>query len=115
MGLDFNDLGISGLSVLTEPEKHGFDWPEPEPLKKIAAPLPYPITSLPPGIEAAVTEVLAFVQCPDSLAASSALSALSLAGQGLADVRRDDRLSGPLSLYFLSVAESGERKCQWEV
>lgn len=110
MGLDFNDIGISGLSVLTEPEKHGFDWPEPEPLKKIAAPLPYPITSLPPGIEAAVTEVLAFVQCPASLAASSALSALSLAGQGLADVRRDDRLSGPLSLYFLSIAESGERK-----
>ncbi|EQD24414.1 MAG: hypothetical protein D084_Lepto4C00443G0001, partial [Leptospirillum sp. Group IV 'UBA BS'] len=38
------------------------------------------------------------------------LSALSLAGQGLANVRRGEGLEGPVSLYFLAIAESGERK-----
>ena len=42
--------------------------------------------------------------------ACSAFSALSLAAQGLANVRRDHQLVGPVSLYLLAVAESGERK-----
>jgi len=33
-----------------------------------------------------------------------------VAAQGLADVYRDSALNGPLSLYFLVLAESGERK-----
>ena len=54
--------------------------------------------------------MVGFVQCPPALAACSALSALSLAGQALADVQRADELKGPTSLYLLAVAESGERK-----
>jgi putative DNA primase/helicase len=57
-----------------------------------------------------VREVVEFVQCPVSLVACSALSALSLACQALADVRRADKLVGPCSLYLLAVADSGERK-----
>ncbi len=45
-----------------------------------------------------------------ALVASSALAVVSLAAQGLADVARDDHLTGPLSLNFLMVAQSGERK-----
>ena len=45
-----------------------------------------------------------------ALVACSALSALSLAAQGLANVRRDHQLVGPISLYLLAVADSGERK-----
>jgi putative DNA primase/helicase len=53
---------------------------------------------------------LDFIQCPAALAACSALSALSLAGQALVDVRRSEGLTGPVSLFVLAVAESGERK-----
>jgi len=86
------------------------EWPDPEPLAKPSDPLPYPINALPGEIRAAVSEVLDFVQCPQSLAACSALSSLSLAGQGLANVRRDERLTGPISLYLLAISGSGERK-----
>src|SRR4029450_9221391 len=34
----------------------------------------------------------------------------TLAAQALADVRRNRTLVGPIGLYFLTVAESGERK-----
>ena len=86
------------------------DWPEPEPLNSPDDPLPYPLEALPDGIREAVQEVLTFTQAPPAMVASCALSALSLAGQGLADVRRDERLEGPTGLFFLILAESGERK-----
>ena len=44
------------------------------------------------------------------MVASSALSALSLAIQAQADIRRADKLSGPSSLFLLTIADSGERK-----
>jgi putative DNA primase/helicase len=71
---------------------------------------PYPIDALPGAIGAAVRDVVGFVQCPPALAACSALSALSLVGQGLADVRRTEGLTGPCSLFILAIADSGERK-----
>jgi len=107
MGKDFNDVA---LGILENPVKPGDNWPEPEPLTKQDDPIPYPIEALPAGILAAVEEVLGFTQTPPALAACSALSALSLAGQGLADVRRDEGLEGPVSLFLLVLAESGERK-----
>ncbi|HKH20052.1 MAG TPA: YfjI family protein, partial [Gammaproteobacteria bacterium] len=85
-------------------------WPQPQPLIIAADMAPYPLHALPEGIREAVREVVGFVQCPVSLAACSALSALSLTCQALADVRRADKLAGPCSLYLLAVAESGERK-----
>ncbi len=71
---------------------------------------PYPVSALPPLLRDAVVEAQSFVQSPAALVACSALSALSLAAQGLANVRRDHQLVGPVSLYILAVAESGERK-----
>lgn len=85
-------------------------WPDPEPLTVGDDAQPYPLDALPAGIREAVAEVVGFVQCPPALAACSALSALSLAGQGLADVQRAPLLDGPVSLYLLAVADSGERK-----
>jgi putative DNA primase/helicase len=85
-------------------------WPKPQPLTATEDSKPYPLAALPSGIREAVEEVVGFVQCPPALAACSALSALSLAGQGLADVQRAERLEGPVSLYLLAVADSGERK-----
>ena len=108
MGVDFNDMT---LGILENPVKPGeMPWPEPEPITKADDPIPYPLGALPAGIRAAVQEVLDFSQTPTALAACSALSALSLAGQGLATVRRAEGLTGPVSLFFLTLAESGERK-----
>ena len=110
MGKDFNDLGASGADSLNEPQKPDDTWPDPEPLQKPDDPIPYPLEALPFGIREAVEEVLSFAQTPPALAACSALSALSLAGQGLTDVRRAEGLEGPVSLFFLTLADSGERK-----
>ena len=85
-------------------------WPEPQPIAAVYEGLPYPLEALPDPIRAAVAEGLAFTQAPGPLVASAALSALSLAGQGLANVRRAPMLAGPCALYFLSINDSGERK-----
>ncbi len=88
-------------------------WGEPDPLVAEEGTEPYPLDALPTGIRDAVEEVVAFVQCPDALAACSALAQLgSVAGQGCANVYRDETLCGPVGLYFLVIAKSGERKSQ---
>ena len=85
-------------------------WPAPLPIERHAARAPYPMDALPAGIGAAVREYQSYGQQPVALVASSALAVVSLATQGLADIARDEQLAGPLSLNFLVVAQSGERK-----
>jgi hypothetical protein len=70
----------------------------------------YPLDALPTAIRGAVEEVQAAVQAPAEMVASSALAVVSLAAQSLADVSRSRTLPGPSSLYFLTVAESGDSK-----
>jgi hypothetical protein len=85
-------------------------WEEPQDL----LPCPpggyqeFPIESLPALLRDAVIEVQTYVEAPTAL--SSALSALALAGQASVDVRRDSMMSGPSSLFMMTIAESGERK-----
>ncbi|MDA8154571.1 MAG: DUF3987 domain-containing protein, partial [Acidithiobacillus sp.] len=86
------------------------DWEDPLPLTEHEVGDSYPLDALPDPIKTTVQEVQGFIQAPTALVASSVLSALSAAAQGLANVQRDRGLSGPCSLYFLSIAESGERK-----
>src|SRR5215475_5980850 len=85
-------------------------WPKPSPLVGEIERAPYPVDALPDVIRAAVTEVQAEVQAPAEMVASSALAVASLAAQSMADVARSKTLPGPCSLYFLTVAESGDRK-----
>lgn len=85
-------------------------WLELLPLIEKLEPKPYPIASLPKIVRCAVEEVTEFVQAPTALVAMSALAALSISIQALADVQRADRLSGPCSLFLLAIAGSGERK-----
>ena len=92
----------------TEPAAAG--WPEPQPLAANVAAEPYPSGALPLVIRKAVAEVAAFVQAPVALVAASALGAMSLACQGFVNIERARTLSGPTSLYLLSIATSGERK-----
>lgn len=77
---------------------------------EIDAPQPYPIDALPPIIKDAVYSYHEYGQQPVEMIAMSALSNVSLACQGLANIARDDVLTGPISLNFLLAAESGERK-----
>lgn len=119
---DFNDMAaLTGLertaetikaavSVAHEREAGNYAWPEPLPLSAKIDPEPYPLDALPKTLRMAVEEVLAFTKAPVPLVASSGLAALSLAVQAHADVKRADKLSGPVGLFLLTLADSGERK-----
>lgn len=85
-------------------------WLPPTSVLQEVEATPYPLAALPDGLGDAVREVLEFTQCPVPLAVCSAISALSVAAQHLANVKRAEGLSSPVSLYLLSIAESGERK-----
>lgn len=123
---DFNDLhALDGLAAVkagidaaqpatTEtfpplPEA-GAAWSDLVPLVSSVAPEPYPLEVFPEAIRAAVEEVQAFAQAPIAMVATSALSALSLAAQALFDVKRAEKLTGPIGLFTLVLADSGERK-----
>ncbi len=88
----------------------GVHWPAPQPLTAKTEPEPYPLDALPATIRAAVEEVQDFVQGPVALVANCALSALSLAIQAHADAKRAEKLTGPVGLFLLTIADSGERK-----
>ncbi len=85
-------------------------WPEPHPLAAKVEPEAYPLDALPDTIRAAVEEVAGFVKAPVPLVASSALAALSLACQAHIDAKRAEKLHGPVGLFLLTIADSGERK-----
>lgn len=85
-------------------------WPDPQPLSAKVEPEPYPIDALPETIRAAVEEVAGFVKAPLPMVVSSALGALSLACQAHVDVKRAERLEGPVGLFLLTLGDSGERK-----
>ncbi|MBW8458642.1 MAG: DUF3987 domain-containing protein [Thiobacillus sp.] len=94
----------------TAPILAGQVWPEPQPLAAKVIPEPYPIDALPKTIREAVEEVAGFVKAPLPMVASSALAALSLATQAHVDAKRAERLQGPVGLFLLTIADSGERK-----
>lgn len=71
---------------------------------------PYPVLALPPDEACLVQEIQAKVQAPDALIGMAVLATISLAGQGLIDVRLPTGQLRPVSLNFLNIAESGERK-----
>lgn len=89
-------------------------WPEPEPLSFVRGTAdrvaPYPIDALPPIVRNAVLEVAGATQAPLAMIAVSALCAASAALQGHINIQRKRGLVGPISLYALTVAMSGERK-----
>jgi putative DNA primase/helicase len=70
----------------------------------------FPTFELPLSIRQTVFELAADVKAPVPLIVSSVLSAISLACQDKIDVRRPNGLEGPVSLFLITVAESGERK-----
>ena len=71
---------------------------------------PFPVHVFPPIIRNAVYEVEQHTQAPQALIAASVLGGISLACQNRIDVCRLNNLRGPVSLFLLTLAESGERK-----
>lgn len=83
---------------------------EPEPLRRPLPPAePYPLDALGDVLGAAAQRMRDTVQAPDALCGQSVLAAASLAVQAHADVLVDGRRE-PLSLWAVTIAESGERK-----
>lgn len=91
-------------------DSEGNGWLDPHPLAAKVEPEPYPLDALPDTIRAAAEEVAGFVKAPAALVASSALAALSLACQAHIDAKRAEKLHGPVGLFLLTIADSGERK-----
>ena len=82
----------------------------PEPLRRpTPAPEPYPLAELGAILTPAAEAIRRVIQAPDAIIGSSLVAAASLAAQVLADVHLDGRVI-PLSVWLVSVAESGERK-----
>lgn len=71
---------------------------------------PFPVHVFPPLIRNAIYEVEQHTQAPQALIAASVLGAISLACQNQIDVCRVNNLRSPVSLFLLTLAESGERK-----
>ncbi len=84
--------------------------PEPLPLlPELEKSAPYPLSALGDLIGDAAKGIVEAVQVPDALAAQSVLSAAAMAAQAHGNVQRAGQQI-PLSLFALTVAESGDRK-----
>ncbi|MCE8539805.1 DUF3987 domain-containing protein [Ruegeria pomeroyi] len=100
---------LSKRDALALPTPRSAPPEEPQPLvREIAPGAPYPEEAL-GGLRKAVEAVQGMTQAPVAIPAASALCVASLAVQGFANV---ETLGGlrPVSLYALTIAQSGERK-----
>lgn len=87
-----------------------FNLPIPLPLRRRGPPSgSFPFKALGSILGPAAERMHEVIQAPDAICAQSILAASALAAQGHVDIHLDGRIS-PLSLFFLSVAESGDRK-----
>jgi Protein of unknown function (DUF3987) len=76
----------------------------------LAEPEPFPIAALGATLSRAAKAIASKVQVPPAMAAQSVLAAASLAACAHADVMLPYGQARPLSLFFTTVAASGDRK-----
>ncbi|KHD08552.1 hypothetical protein PN36_32355 [Candidatus Thiomargarita nelsonii] len=111
-----DDSTLSTLSTLSTDDKKSAivpyaDIQSPIPLQRKLDNSPqFPIHALGTLLSNAALAIFDEVQCPLALAAQSVLAAASMACQGIANIQVRQRLVFPLSGYFLSLGETGERK-----
>lgn len=82
----------------------------PRPLRDSWTGRPFPTYALPDLLQDAISEVSRITQAPEPMVASSALAAIAACTQDVVNVQRNAQLVGPVGLFFLVVAKSGERK-----
>lgn len=129
-GLDIEDIGEELLQLnksncappLPEEEvlriaagKAGIEpseeWLEPMPLVADASdPISFPTSALGDILGGAVAAIAEVVQVPHALAAGSILAVASLAAQRVTDITMLNGEARPLSLFLITIAESGDRK-----
>ena len=85
------------------------DYAEPIPLVIEDADTPYPLAALGEVLGGAAQAIVEIVQVPAALAAQSVLAAAAMAAQPHANALRAGQPI-PLSLFALTIAESGDRK-----
>ncbi len=100
---DATSVDIKNLPLIAPPN-------EALPTNNVNHTLSYPVELLPEIARNAVLEYQAYGQQPLPIVACSTLANMALACQGLANIARDEQLISPLSLFFIIIAESGERK-----
>lgn len=85
-------------------------YPDPQPLlPDVSIAAPYPLQALGDLLGGAAAAIIESVQVPDALAGQAVLAAAAMAAQPHANVQRAGQLI-PLSLFALTIAESGDRK-----
>jgi hypothetical protein len=82
----------------------------PDPLPKRQAPIKFPLEALGNILGEAAKRLAYYVQVPEGMAGQSVFAAAGLVAQAHINVQRGSIGSGPVSIYCLSVAESGDRK-----
>jgi hypothetical protein len=83
----------------------------PRPLMREMPPAdPFPIDALSPILREATLAIHDIVQAPMAICAQSVIAAAAHAVQGHADIRLAIGQTKPLSCYFATIADSGERK-----
>lgn len=104
-----NQADIENLLLIDPPTKL-VEWPELIPLQRpLPPPSVFPIDALGMVLEPLCKKLIEVVQAPIAICGQSLLAAAALAAQGFANVVIDGRIY-PLSEFFLTIAESGERK-----
>lgn len=99
-----------GAEAIAQAATTDYLWPEAEPLRRQMAPAqPFPADCLGAVLGGAFVAMGQAIQSPDAIRGQSLLAAAALAVQAHADLEVDGRRF-PLSLYFATVGESGERK-----
>jgi hypothetical protein len=106
--MDLNDPRLDALSGYAPTDNRPA---ERLPLfPPLAAPDPYPVDYLGPVLSKAAKAIASKVQVPHATAAQSVLAVASLAAQAHADVVTPFGQTRPLSLAFVTVAGTGDRK-----
>lgn len=83
----------------------------PLPLRRVkTSSTNFPIDPLPPLFKDAILALHDIIQAPIPICAQSVLAPMNLAVQGHADIMLPIGQKRPISCYFLTIAESGERK-----
>lgn len=83
----------------------------PRPLARELPPAdPFPVEALGPILRPAAEAIHDKVQAPVAIGAQSVLGAAALAVQGHADIELPTGHAKPISDFFVTIAESGERK-----
>jgi hypothetical protein len=112
LNLNASRTDIEGLQLISVEARELVveEWEEPLPLQRpLAEAEAFPIEVLGETLKDAASKMAEVIQAPIAICGQSILAAAALAVQGHANVEIDGRIS-PLSEFFLTIGESGERK-----